>query len=39
MSDCKCENCGHEHHCGKECEKCANDVCTTCKCEHCKDED
>jgi len=38
MTDCKCENCGHEHHCGKECPTCPNDVCYNCKCEHCKDE-
>ena len=37
MSDCKCENCGCKHHCGKECKQCVNDVCHTCKCKHCKD--
>ena len=37
MSDCKCKNCGCEHHCGKECESCANDVCHKCECEHCKE--
>lgn len=28
----KCKNCGHECHCGKDCEKCRNDICF--KCEH-----
>lgn len=36
MTDCKCEKCGCDHHCGKECEQCPNDVCYKCECEHCK---
>lgn len=38
MSECKCENCKCEHHCGDECPTCKNDVCIKCECEHCKDE-
>lgn len=38
MSDCKCENCKCDYHCGDECPTCANDVCIKCECEHCKDE-
>ncbi len=34
--ECKCEKCGHDHHCGEECLDCANDVCTGCSCKHCK---
>lgn len=34
--DCKCEKCHCEHHCGKTCDNCTNDVCGDCKCEHCK---
>lgn len=38
--ECKCENCGHEHHCGTMCWDCRNkDVCETCNCEHCSNED
>lgn len=36
----KCK-CGHDCHCGGECENCANDVCYDCKCketENQKDE-
>jgi hypothetical protein len=36
MIECKCVKCGHDHHCGKECEDCPNDVCTGCECECCK---
>lgn len=28
----KCKNCGHNCHCGTECQTCHNDVCV--KCEH-----
>ncbi len=34
--ECKCEKCGHNCHCDKECLECANDVCTGCQCRHCK---
>ncbi len=34
--ECKCEKCGHNCHCDKECPECVNDICTGCKCEHCK---
>ena len=34
--ECKCEKCGHDCHCDKECLECVNDICTGCKCEHCK---
>ena len=29
----KCKKCGHDCHCGVECEECINDVCTICDCE------
>lgn len=32
----KCEKCGHDSHCNKECKDCVNDVCTGCRCEQCK---
>lgn len=35
MSDCKCENCHCDSHCGKECPTCRNDVCQKCECEKC----
>ena len=28
----KCTRCGHECHCGTDCEECANDVCHDCNC-------
>lgn len=33
MSNCTCKNCGHSHHCGRECQECANDVCVKCDCD------
>ncbi len=36
MTNCKCKKCGHECHCGTECEECINDVCTGCSCECCE---
>ena len=32
----KCEKCGHDSHCNKECKDCVNDVCTGCRCNECK---
>jgi len=28
----ECKNCGHDCHCGCECDECINDVCVTCDC-------
>ena len=28
----KCTRCGHECHCGTDCEECVNDVCHDCNC-------
>ena len=28
----KCSKCGHECHCGTDCEECVNDVCHDCNC-------
>jgi len=33
----KC-SCGHECHCGGECDKCANDVCYNCDCQENKND-
>ena len=35
---CKCENCGHNHHCGRECKDCNNDVCIVCNCDCCSEK-
>ena len=35
MKITKCEKCGHLSHCNKECQECANDICTGCSCENC----
>ena len=28
----KCQRCGHDCHCGTDCEECPNDVCYDCNC-------
>jgi len=33
MTNKECKTCGHNCHCGKDCPKCANDVCYDCKCD------
>ena len=32
MTMSKCSKCGHECHCGADCEECVNDVCHDCNC-------
>ena len=39
MEHRKCTKCGHECHCGKDCENCVNDVCTGCNCDENNRED
>ena len=29
----ECRKCGHDCHCGKDCEKCINEVCYECACD------
>ena len=34
----KCTRCGHECHCGTDCEECVNDVCHDCNCYEVSDD-
>ena len=29
----KCKSCGHECHCGCDCDECVNDICVNCDCD------
>jgi hypothetical protein len=30
----KCHKCGHDCHCGEDCQDCVNDVCYNCDCDN-----